>query len=229
MADKEISGLTAAAALAAADIFIASQGGNSRKVTGAQLATFAGNPQPAFIAGRWYPMANAIVAAGSVGQNLIQFSMFQILSPITVSDLGCSITTALAANNVQLAIYAADPATLYPTGNALAVTGSISTASTGSVSADITGANVSLANGFFWAAVNHSGATSVVQAVNTLQSLTSSKVGSPTLASIATNAASALKLTFASTFNTWPDMTGQTLTEATPSAGVSPMLYLKAA
>lgn len=41
MADKQLSALTAASAIADADLFYASQSGNSRKVTGTQLKTYA--------------------------------------------------------------------------------------------------------------------------------------------------------------------------------------------
>lgn len=41
MADKQLSALTAASALADADLFYVSQGGNSRKATGTQLKTYA--------------------------------------------------------------------------------------------------------------------------------------------------------------------------------------------
>ena len=42
MADKQLSALTAAAALADADLLYVSQGGNSRKATAAQVKTYAG-------------------------------------------------------------------------------------------------------------------------------------------------------------------------------------------
>lgn len=41
MADKQLSALTAGGAVADADLFYSSQSGNSRKVTGAQLKTYA--------------------------------------------------------------------------------------------------------------------------------------------------------------------------------------------
>lgn len=47
MADKQLSALTAASALADADLFYVTQGGNSRKATGTQLRAFIGTPYEA--------------------------------------------------------------------------------------------------------------------------------------------------------------------------------------
>ena len=56
MADKQLSALTAASALADADLFYITQGGNSRKATGTQLK--------AFTAGGWVRLGGAYAAAG---------------------------------------------------------------------------------------------------------------------------------------------------------------------
>lgn len=184
--------------------------------------------QPDYVAGRWYNPLKTTVAGGGTGQNTIQFVMFALMRPVTISDLGANVTTLQAANNFQLAIYAADPTTFRPTGSPLAVTGDISTAVAAAVSGDITGANVTLAAGFYWAAVNQSGATSVIGATSGGFTQNSAMVGSTTLANLVSGTGTgSLKLTFASTYNTWPDMTSQTLTEAAGAAG--PLLFFKAA
>lgn len=54
MADKQLSALTAASALADADLFYVMQGGNSRKATGTQVRAFGG----------WRALGGAYAAAG---------------------------------------------------------------------------------------------------------------------------------------------------------------------
>lgn len=229
MADTALPSLTAGAAPAAADLFYTTQSGNSRKVTGAQLQVLSGFVEPPFVAGRWYAIFRGIPSSGAVNQNLICLAPFILPKPITMSDLGCRVTTALAANNFQLAIYASDPATAYPTGNALAVTGNISTAVAAVVSADITGANVTLAPGLYWSASNQSGATSALQSAANLGSTIF--IGSTTITNVSTAAAQAyFCLTFAQTYNTWPDLTGQTFGESpSTSPPTGPFLLVKAA
>lgn len=81
MADKQISGLTAAAAGGDTDLFIVSQGGNSRKMTGAQLKTYA---QTGLASYTDEQARDAIGAALVAGTNMT----------ITVNDAGDTITLA---------------------------------------------------------------------------------------------------------------------------------------
>lgn len=229
MADTALPSLTAGAACAAADLFYTTQGGNSRKVTGAQLQTFLSS-HPGYVAGRWYLPQGAAVGAGGVGQDTIQLTPFVLTRAVTISDLATRITTALAANNVQLAIYANATAASAPTGNPLAATGNISTASAVTVSADIVGADVTLQPGMYWAAINHSGATSVAiagEGVSPGFTGMTALVGTATLATAMTAAStSRFKYTFVQSFGTWPDLTGQTMTEVAGSNG--PVIAFKA-
>lgn len=231
MANKEISGLTAAAALAGADLFIASQGGNSRKATGAQVQSLAG-AHPGFVAGRWYTAGSGTIVNGTsvAQQNIINLAPFYLSQPVTISDLGVRVTTAAASSNVQLAIYSSDPTTHKPTGNALAVTGNIVSTSTGALSADITGANVTLAPGLYWMASNMD--TSAVQlqgAYSTNQAIYASLIGSTTLANITSGGTSVgIWLQVTQSFGTWPDLTSATFVEVT-GACTCAMLFMKAA
>lgn len=84
--------------------------------------------------------------------NTIYLVPFAIYRACTISDLGAAIGTASSGNSVKLAIYATASSGEKPTGTPLAETGDISTTSTGAVSADITGANVTLNPGKYWAA-----------------------------------------------------------------------------
>lgn len=229
MADLAIPSLTAGTAIVDADLIETVQGGNSRKSTMAQVKAFIPSTQPDYVAGRWYPAILGTPAISSnPGANIIQFIMVALVKPITISDLGAYITTLSVAGNLQLAIYANDPTTSRPTGNALATTGSISTTLAGVISADVVGSNVVLQPGFYWAAVNMDNGTCTIGGVASSFPRQPYMVGSTTLANIAvSNTACTLRLTFAQAFNTWPDMTGQALTESSTVAG--PFLYMKAA
>jgi len=170
-----------------------------------------------FVAGRWYGTVQAgIYAAGSASAaNSIKLYPFFLRDGATISDLAAHVTTLAAAGNFSLAIYANDPATMRPTGNALAATGSISTAATGEISADITGSDVTLAPGLYWAAMNKDNGTAVFKIPALTSAFPGWLLGSATLAT-ATNGSTST-ITHISTpqaYGTWPDLTSATFTEA---------------
>ena len=184
--------------------------------------------RPPFVSGRWYPacqVANA-AAGGAVGANTIRLMPFTLDQPMTVAALGARVTT-LAAGNCQLAIYANDPTTGRPTGTALASTANISTAAAQAVSANLS-SNVSLPAGDYWMAVNADNATVVFQALGQSQTIQGYLQGSATLANLTSGAAVfSLNWNIAQTFGTWPNLTGQALTE---TIGLQhALLFLKAA
>lgn len=184
---------------------------------------------PGFIAGNWYnPVPAAAVTSGAALANgTIKLLPFMLGQPITISDLGCRITTT-NAGNVQLAIYNSVAATKLP-GTLAAATGDITAASAAAVSADITGSNVTLAPGLYYMAVNADNAVCALQTINSSAPLASYLIGSATLNDITSAAgASNFYFTFASAFNTWPDLTGQTL-GVTSAGGANGLVYLKAA
>lgn len=183
------------------------------------------NSRPNKVAGRWYNTVSTQLAAGAaVTANVIRLIPFYLSQAVTVSDLGARISTLAAAGNFQLAIYAMDSNSL-PTGNALAVTGNISTASATTVSADITGADVSLTAGWYYAAVCADNGTVIFQTVANTFSHAGNLIGSTTIANVAPG--NNLVLGFAQTFGTWPDLTGQTFTES--ASAVSAALLIKVA
>lgn len=197
----------------------------------AQFYLDGGGVSPAYVAGRWYPMAAATVGGTGVAaaSGTARLAPFTLRRSITVSDLGARVTTT-GGGSFQIAIYANDPATMRPTGTVLARTGDISSTSLAAVSADITGANVTLPPGVYWAAVNvdSSSAAAAFTTVGTAFGLSASLVGSATLANV-TSAASivAINLTTPMAYNAWDDMTGATFTEV--ATGVSAFIFLKAA
>lgn len=171
---------------------------------------------PGYVAGRWYQpvMGTDPPTSGiNLSSDTIRLVPFYLAQTITISDLGARVITAVASNNFQLAIYAAHATTHYPTGNALAATGNISSAAATSVSADITGANVQLVAGYYWAAVNSSSSSIGLLYTDTGEAIFT--IGSATLDNIVnSNDTAHLMLTIAQTFGTWPDLTAASFTEA---------------
>jgi hypothetical protein len=186
---------------------------------------------PPYIADRWYPMAMATVAAGTAtASGSVRLNVFVLRRPMTVSDLGARVTTAATDGLFQLAIYANNPATGRPTGAVLARTAGISTTSTGAISGDITGANVVLPAGVYWAAVNvdATGATAGFQTTAAGFPFGFSLVGGTALSDTSASATNAsLTLTTPMAYDTWSDISGNTFTENNTTIGV--FLFLKAA
>lgn len=177
-----------------------------------------------YISGNWcFSEDGAPLAAGSalVASN-IRLLPIVIKWRTTLSTIGARIATLAVAGNIQFALYANNPATGRPTGNALAVTGSISTTSSGLITADITGADVVFEPGLYWMAVNAdatAGATCIMQTYANTAGWMSWLIGSATHANINTgNTASRLGLLVSHTFGTWPDLTAGSFTESTNTA-----------
>lgn len=182
---------------------------------------------PGYIAGNWYapPLGGAAQAGGALAVGSVRLIPFFLTRPITVSDLGCRITTLAAAGNIRLAIYRGVSSTGRPTGTAVVETGNISTAAAGPFSAAVTAAT--LQPGLHFMAVNSDNATVILQSLGTAAITPSVIVGSTTLANLTWNATGAqITYTFASAFGAFPDLAGQTLVEA-QSSGWG-LVYMKA-
>lgn len=173
-----------------------------------------------YISGNWYqPIAGQVVAGAALSNGTAKFLPFFFESRVTISTLGCRITTLAAGGNVQLAIYASNPSTGRPTGSELAVTASITTASGGNVNADITGADVTFDPGMYWMGVNADNGTVVLQTIAVAQVYTSWLVGASTQNNISSNSANgALAVSTPLSFGTWGDLTGATWTEFVTAA-----------
>jgi len=172
-----------------------------------------GWPDP--IVGNWHTSSGVVsVSNGSaVTANRIYYAPMEMRSRRTISDLGVRITTAVASSNVRLAIYANNAATGRPTGTPLAETGSISSAATGAVSADITGANVTLDAGIYWAAMNSDSAIAVGAIGTSVTDISTAAIGSATLGNMLGSQASGFYLRSDETFGAFPDATSETFTE----------------
>lgn len=186
--------------------------------------------QPGYIASQWYsPYETGMVAAGSApAAGSVRCIPFVLKSRVTMSDLGVRVTTLAAAGNVQVAIYANNPTTMRPTGAVLANTGSLSTAATGVVSGAISGGNVTLEPGLYWACLNSDNSTAVFQFSGGAAGIMGSLVGGANLVTVSSAAASMIVgVSTPITYGTWSSMTGAIFTEsANTSFGI---VYFKAA
>jgi len=195
-----------------------------------KLVSVDASLRPAFIVGNWYaPIPYASYAAGAaLVQDSARFIPFVLQHAITISDLGARITTLHAANNIQLAIYANNATTIRPTGSDLAATGNITTASTGAVSADIAGSDVTLQPGLYWMGVNSSGSTVVCQTIAAAASLSSYFIGATALGTVTSGGTSMVfNLSTPLTFGTWGDLTSATWTQNATNAYA--VVFMKAA
>lgn len=184
---------------------------------------------PGYVAGRWYnPIRASVVGGASLAASTARFLPFFLPKPVTISDLGVRVTTAVAASNVRAAIYAAHSSAHLPTGLPLAQTGDLSAAVADVVSAAITGGNVALAPGWYWMAVVADTTGIGLQTAAVAQAWTANAIGSATLANISAGAADTrLVLSVAMAFGSFADMTGAAFTEAT--TGQNGLVFFKAA
>lgn len=178
---------------------------------------FEGLEHPGYKAANWYypPTFGVLEGGSAITANTIRYNLIYIPRQVTISDLGCRISTASAGGNLKLAIYAHDSSTNRPSGTPLAETGNISTTSTGMVSADITGSNVTLASGFYWAAFwADNAAAAVVSFSRATVSRAGFSIGSATQGNIISgDPFGDFGLQSTETYGTWPNATSETFTE----------------
>lgn len=186
---------------------------------------------PPYIAGRWYPTSAQVTTGGAaVATDVVRLYPFTVRNPITLSDLMARVVT-VGLGSFQLAIYGHNAATGRPTGAVLARTGDMSTTVATVVSADITGANVALAAGVYWAAANVdvTSATTVFQIPQIANTSATNLVGALTEAIASSGSqATSLSLTTPMAYNTWSSMTSAVFTEVGGASGVA-HIFLKAA
>lgn len=189
-------------------------------------------PVPPYIADRWYPTTESQAGASGVAAatDVVRLYAFRTRARITVSALMARVNT-VGLGSFQLAIYANNAATGRPTGAVLARTGDMSTTSLAVVTADITGADVVLEAGVYWAATNvdATSASAVFQtlSVNNAAAVAPTGAIDPTIASSAAGT-SLLTLTTPMAYNTWSSMTSATFTEVAGLTGAA-HIWLKAA
>ena len=170
---------------------------------------------PAYKVGNWYDTAAFGTIAGAPaapGANNMRLVPFFVRSTITLNSLGLRVQTLSAGGNVQVAIYASNPATGLPTGFPLASTASMSTAAVGSVNAAV---SVQLTEGWYWFATNCDNAVAVFAATNVGNCYLGWLMGSATQGTALASTQSFAGYNVAQTFSTWPDLTPSSPTEVT--------------
>jgi len=193
-------------------------------------------PPPAFvpvapIVGNYVLVrCGGVILGTATTAGLIRASVFEVHRPMKISELGAGLTTAAAGGLFQLAIYANNPATNTP-GAVLASIGSISTTTAGRLSADITGADVTLPAGTYWQAVNvdATGAAAVFLGPAPAFGLGANVLGSPAIALAVAGNIGGANLTSTQAFGTWPDLTGVSPTGSSASTNNSAALLVKVA
>jgi hypothetical protein len=165
-----------------------------------------------YTSGNWYPADLGLTMSTSTAMstNQIFFMPLMIYFDVTITDIACEVTTAVASSNFQMAIYTSDATTKRPTGAALANTASLSGATAQTVSYTF-GSPVALTAGLYWVAVNSDSALAF-RTMAATQAWTAGIIGS----SILTNVLSAnprIWFQLAQTFGTWPSVTPAGLTE----------------
>jgi hypothetical protein len=193
---------------------------NLSEGTPATMRANLGNNQPVrmnYISGNWYLPDGQSPSSGINSNNLIRFVPFLPRKTVTVTDIGVSISTASAGQNLQLAIYAGNAATGKPTGNALSNTPDISTASTGRVSGTLGAAVTLTAGNLYFVAINMSDATAQVNSQSlSIQNYYATDIGDASLSTlwpVSTSPQSGFSLsrTYASG---WLDVTASSFTVA---------------
>jgi|SRR5687768_5577281 len=174
-------------------------------------------PYPSYVSGKWLlaSMDQAMGSGQAPGANSIRLYPFYIHEEVAIDRLGVCVTTLFAGGNIQAAIYASDPDTHMPIGNVLVSSGNMSGSATGSVEATV---SVTLQPGLYWAATNCDNTTNTMDGNGSTSTWMARSIGSVNQSScISTGGGTLSGFTFAQTFGTWPDLTGQSFTELVTS------------
>lgn len=172
---------------------------------------------PGYIVGNWYLQYSIgmLSSASAPGASSIHLYPAYIKERITLSSLGVRVSTLSASGNIQAAIYANNPATMRPTGNALASTASMSTSSLANVNSSV---SVQLEPGLYWWATNCDNGTAIFTSISSGNYAIGGLIGSATQGNILFNGSALTGVTVSQTFGTWPSLTAATFTETTATA-----------
>jgi hypothetical protein len=165
-----------------------------------------------YIVNNWYiPHGVAGFSVGTApGANSIRLAPFIIKQRVTISSLAVRVGTLSGSGNVQAAIYNADATLKRPTTFIDSTT--LSTNATGVISNTLT-ANRQLEPGLYFYATNCDNGTAVFTSTTTTSTFIGQNFGDATQAlTLGTGGNQIAGYSFAGTYNTWPDLTGQTLT-----------------
>ena len=180
---------------------------------------------PSYIANNWYVQEGlpGFNIGANPGTGSIRLYPGYIKQRITINALGNRVTVLSAGGNFQVAVYANNAATNKPTGNPLASTTSLSTASVASVNAAV---SVQLEPGLYWWASNCDNATATFSSLAPTGNA-SALIGDPTQSSIASSGVGLLGYSVVQTFGTWPDLTSGSFTAIVSGTATVPMVQFK--
>ncbi|HVZ60633.1 MAG TPA: hypothetical protein VG892_07590 [Terriglobales bacterium] len=161
--------------------------------------------------GNWYTtnMSGGLSTAAAAFTNTIYFAPFYVSASKTIKTLGTYVKTAGSGEHVDMAIYADSSG---PTGTALANCDTPpSIASTGNVSCTINSSGtVTLAAGVYWFAENGDQSSGRMMTAGTTTSAQAVYMaGADSQSDLTSGTAWGGGRYKASTYGTWPDMTGQ--------------------
>jgi len=161
MADTKISEETPAAALTGAELIALVQDSGNVRSNVEDVAAFGNKLKPVYVAGNWIILSSGTFTNGvssAMSADTIYFSPISIERAISIEELGFRKRANVAGGAAQLAIYASDPTTRLPTGDALASTSgfSLEGAANFDQTAALSGGAIALQPGLYWAAMNTS-------------------------------------------------------------------------
>lgn len=160
-----------------------------------------------YTANQWYTGVQGVASTGvNPGANSIRLYPIIFKERCTITSIGVFVNTLHASGKVQAAIYANNPTTMLPTGNALVSTGDLSTTSQAAVAASV---SLQVEPGVvYWMATNTDDTTAICVSFNATTLHHTTLIGAATQAGAVGGSASCRQgLSVAQTFNTWPDIT----------------------
>lgn len=221
--DKAISDDALATAFAGSEVFPMVQGGDNVNGNPSLMKDYITGSlgHPGYVSGSWYfGQQHPVFGTGAAqGANNIRLYPIFIGKAMTVTSLGARITTGAVSSNIALALYHnvnGRPGTL------IDHTASIGSVSTGAVNAVLSGGSVVLPAGWYWIASCTDNAAVVCVGISSSANNPWGPefIGSATQTDVNSTGSVVIGLSFAGTFGTWPDLTGQTFTNVTTTGQV---------
>ena len=190
------------------DSAIPTAGTPSRSLTNALLKKLVAEQQADFrvtVAGRYYPITDAPMSTSSAPSlNTIYFTPFVIRESTSISALTVRLNTGAASGEIQLAVYASSPTTIFPEGSPLAATGVLSATVAAVLEGSVTPAT--LAPGIYYFALMGNDTTLRWSSISgNAGNAISDLVGMPSAASLYANASNtSVSVNASNTYGTWP-------------------------
>lgn len=188
-------------------------------------------PTLPYRSGKYYPI-HPVIASGTgtasgAASGLKRFCLMKLRRAVSIATLGVRVSTLQSGGKFQLALYAADTATLLPTGNPLFSSADLSTTLAQYVESGTVGQT--LGPGIYWVALDTdtTGATAVFMGLSASATAFMHDIGMELGNSISTSGTVAFSKT--GTYATWPTMTGSYSGDslANVSNGLAPFLGFK--